>query len=279
MSASSGGSGGARRGLLIKNGVGWSPDKFEKQRRHYSFQNKKSGIRLMDVESDEGEGDEGGESDDSSDEELCSRARMKEMSRQLAGGNGRGMEKGGMGKEGGGEGGRKKVGGVGGATTTFNDKAGMQLGFDLRGSLANITTWIDKSDSEEGEEEQQQVEKERRRAKGVVMSKERLVQTVKDVVVGDDDVGDADGELEEDNIPYERGPANDMTDKELIVLLKQQPKDVPVMRTRESFRRFFARMKRDRMEYILRAANAEKKSGQADKKVAKRMALMEDCLV
>ena len=70
-----------------------------------------------------------------------------------------------------------------------------------------------------------------------------------------------------------------MTDSELIGLLKQQPKDVPVMRTRESFRRFFARMKRDRMEYVLRAANMGKETGAADKKVAKRMALMQDCLV
>ena len=51
------------------------------------------------------------------------------------------------------------------------------------------------------------------------------------------------------------------------------------MRTRESFRRFFARMRKDRFEYLLRAANMEKNQKECDKKVAKRLALVNDILV
>jgi hypothetical protein len=216
---------------------------------------------------------------------MCSRARMKEMSRQLAksggGGGGERITGSPASSKGGTPGSTPGTGGKKVGVKTFSDKAGMQLGFDLRGSLANITTWIDEG-SEEGEEREggdEMVAKgmERGGDKGI-MSKESLVAQVQDVVVGEDDLAGDEG-LEEDHIPYERGAANDMTDKELIRLLKQQPKDVPVMRTRESFRRFFARMKRDRMEYVLRAANAGKDNGAADKKVAKRMALMDDCLV
>ena len=48
------------RGLLVgTDGPGWSPDKFQKQRRHYVFNNKKSGIRLIDIESDESDQNKG----------------------------------------------------------------------------------------------------------------------------------------------------------------------------------------------------------------------------
>jgi len=51
------------------------------------------------------------------------------------------------------------------------------------------------------------------------------------------------------------------------------------MKTRESFRRFFARMKKDRMEFLLRAANIERSTKEGEKKVNKRLALVKDILL
>ena len=176
-------------------------------------------------------------------------------------------------------------------TTTFNDKAGLQLGFDLRGSLANITTWIEESDSEDDSSPSPSPSplsaagrsgapgaphKTTPKTPKTALSREDLLQQCQAVVAppsSDDENCDTHEE-----IPYPKGHANSMSDKELIALLKQQPKDVPEMRTRESFRRFFARMKKDRFEYLLRAANADKSTKDGDKKVAKRMALTADIL-
>ena len=110
-----------------------------------------------------------------------------------------------------------------------------------------------------------------------MLMKECEVETA--VVGGDSDAEERDNGGNDKEILYDKGLANVMSDKELIAMLRQQPKDVAEMRTRESFRRFFARMRKDRFEYLLRAANMEKNQKECDKKVAKRLALVNDILV
>ena len=341
MSASSGGLASRGRGLMVgTGGVGWSPDKFQMQRRHYSFNNKKSGVRLIDIDSDD-DGMSGHDTDDSSsgDEVLCSRARMKEMSRMLGqtclnkkidddrkcspeqdsidvsgrrgtvdntdddddddddedddGGGGGGVvgnnnssrevrNSSKKDKKGSGINNNNNNNNVNATMQqTFNDKAGMQLGFDLRGSLANISTWIEESDDEDNSSAGSGDRggcASKAAASSALLSREALLQQCQAAVGGAQESDEAASDIERD-IPYEKGPANAMSDKELIGLLKQQPKDVPQMRTRESFRRFFARMKKDRMEFLLRAANVHKETKDADKKVAKRLSLVSDVLL
>ncbi|GMH73629.1 hypothetical protein TL16_g06245 [Triparma laevis f. inornata] len=302
MSASSGGSASKSRGLLVgSEGPGWSPDKFQKQRRHYVFNNKKSGIRLMDIESDESDEGGGGDGDDSDSEDDCfvDRKALKARSMKVGlagaargapensssptGSVGNFLEekktsspsspRGGLvwgGGAGAGAGAGAGVGvgvgigiGIGSPssgkkTTTFNDKAGLQLGFDLRGSLANITTWIEGgSDDDDSSSSgssggvvrhmkplggtgvgmlggKQPTTPERKRT---ALSKEALLEECQAVVGGgvesEEELSDGGG----GSIPYPKGVSNSMTDKDLIALLKQQPKDVPEMKTRESFRR------------------------------------------
>ncbi|GMH57308.1 hypothetical protein TrST_g8286 [Triparma strigata] len=309
MSASSGGSASKSRGLLVgSDGPGWSPDKFQKQRRHYVFNNKKSGIRLMDIESDESDSSPDGDDSDSEDDGFVDRKAMKARSNKMHltakaknapenNSNPNFLEE-------------KKTSSPPSAsvavtksaeksarTTTFNDKAGLQLGFDLRGSLANITTWIEgnsddsssstsSSGASAGIRHMNPLSKSGAAAPGcrqptspkrTALSKEALLSECQAVVAplsSNDELSDS-----QSGIPYPKGPSNGMTDRDLIALLRQQPKDVPEMKTRESFRRFFARMKKDRFEYLLRAANKDKATKDGDKKVAKRMALVADVLV
>jgi hypothetical protein len=262
MSASSGGSRGGGRGLLVKMeeeaGLGWSPDKFEKQRRHYAAHNKRSGITIVDLD------DSGGES--GSEDEIMDRQQMKKMAASMkmtTPVKSTPVKKA-----------TPKTQVADSPNLTSSDKAGMQLGFDLRSSLANLGTWVDEDSDEDSDEAGGTGSAG---GGGVKMAETRteLFQRCQDVIAPADS---SSGEGEDD-IPYERGPANAMTDKEIVALLKQQPKDVPEMRTRESFRRFFARMKKDRFEFLLRAANKDKESKDADKKVAKRLSLVSDVLV
>ena len=157
------------------------------------------------------------------------------------------------------------------ADKTNSDKAGMQLGFDLRGSLANISTWLGDDDDEDDDK----IEKNT----PVALTREALHQQCQAVVCSEESSNNSSDDAAAHGIELEKGPANMMTDKELIGLLKQQPKDVPEMKTRESFRRFFARMKKDRMEFLLRAANIERSTKEGEKKVNKRLALVKDILL
>ena len=74
------------------------------------------------------------------------------------------------------------------------------------------------------------------------------------------------------------GPAVAASDEELIHLLQQRPKHVPQLRSRDSFRKFFAGMPCVRMERLLRLAFGALEEGDRDAKVAKRMALLRGCL-
>ena len=209
---------------------------------------------------------------------------------------------------------------------TSSDKAGLQLGFDLRGSLANISSWVDSdSDSESDSDssipqnqrggQQQQSQSPhigRHIGRHVIKPRSaldiecRLAISNASAVASSETAPDgtlipapqspsSDSSLEASrrNITLPRGPALSMSDAELIALLRKQPKTVPEISTRDSFRRFFARMKRDRFEFLLRAAGKvnqaqrEQESGGAsfsksdvsEKKVYKSLGLVKDVLL
>jgi len=74
------------------------------------------------------------------------------------------------------------------------------------------------------------------------------------------------------------GEANFQTDEELVDLLRQKPKNVPVMRTKESFRRFFAGMKKNRLKALLEESYDTLAGEERAKKVQKRLSLVADIL-
>merc|ERR1711865_59275 len=74
------------------------------------------------------------------------------------------------------------------------------------------------------------------------------------------------------------GASNFQTDEELVHLLRQKPKNVPELRTRESFRRFFAGMERSRLQNLLETSYDKLAPEDRTKKVLKRLKLVEDIL-
>jgi hypothetical protein len=66
-----------------------------------------------------------------------------------------------------------------------------------------------------------------------------------------------------------------LADGELIALLRQKPKNVPQLHSRDSFRRFLRGIPRSRLAALLRAAYADLPRGEAEDKVAKRCDLLE----
>jgi hypothetical protein len=77
------------------------------------------------------------------------------------------------------------------------------------------------------------------------------------------------------NSDDEEGEANMQTDEELIELLRKKPKHVPCMKTKDSFRQFFSCMKRERLHKLLTTAYDNLDAAEQNKKVKKRMDLME----
>ncbi|CAM9471048.1 unnamed protein product, partial [Choristocarpus tenellus] len=76
------------------------------------------------------------------------------------------------------------------------------------------------------------------------------------------------------------GPAVGMQDDELLHMLSMQPKSVPELRTRDSFRGFFRGMPADRMSRLLRGAfEGALPPEEAERKVEKRINLVNDMLV
>jgi hypothetical protein len=71
------------------------------------------------------------------------------------------------------------------------------------------------------------------------------------------------------------GEANFQTDEELIELLRKKPKHVPEMKTKDSFRRFFSQMTKERLQRLLETAYDNLDPAEQSKKVKKRMALVE----
>lgn len=74
------------------------------------------------------------------------------------------------------------------------------------------------------------------------------------------------------------GPALDMSDQELVAMLRRPPKHVPQLRTRDGFRRFFAGMPQAHMRALLQHAYDDREAADAAKRVAKRMDLVADLL-
>eukprot|EP00752_Nemacystus_decipiens_P003028 g2808.t1 len=75
------------------------------------------------------------------------------------------------------------------------------------------------------------------------------------------------------------GAAVGMSDEKLQGMLKQQPRMVPELRTKESFREFFQGMEAERMSRLLRGAyEGNLPADQVDKKVKKRLGLVGDML-
>ena len=69
------------------------------------------------------------------------------------------------------------------------------------------------------------------------------------------------------------GAANSCTDAFLVALLQRRPKEVPELRTRSAFQRFFHGMEHARLTQLLYAAYAHLEPGVAQDKVEKRLRL------
>ena len=70
-----------------------------------------------------------------------------------------------------------------------------------------------------------------------------------------------------------------MEDGAIISMLKKSPKDVPEMHSREAFRTFFTGMRVEKVDFLLRQANAGKEESEVEAKVLKRMNLLAGVLI
>ncbi|EGB03572.1 hypothetical protein AURANDRAFT_67916 [Aureococcus anophagefferens] len=87
---------------------------------------------------------------------------------------------------------------------------------------------------------------------------------------------------EEDPAPREDpllGAATRLDDDTVVGMLKQPPKGVRHLRTRDGFRKFFSGMPRGRMEALLTAAFADQPAEEATARLHKRLQLLDDLLV
>lgn len=79
--------------------------------------------------------------------------------------------------------------------------------------------------------------------------------------------------------PAPPGSAVGMSDEELRCMLRRQPRTVPELRTKDSFREFFQGMPEERMGRLLRGAyEGSLPADEVDKKVDKRLGLVGDLL-
>jgi hypothetical protein len=78
--------------------------------------------------------------------------------------------------------------------------------------------------------------------------------------------------------PATPGAANAMTDAMLVELLRQPPKHVKQLRTRDAYRKFFSGMSRARIARLLETAYDALEPADAAAKVAKRLSLVVDVL-
>merc|ERR1711908_8058 len=70
-----------------------------------------------------------------------------------------------------------------------------------------------------------------------------------------------------------------MSDESLVEMLKQPPKHVPRLRTREGFRRYFRGVSETRMRSLLSAAYSDREPQEREKRTDKRIELLRDVLV
>ena len=85
--------------------------------------------------------------------------------------------------------------------------------------------------------------------------------------------------IEDGDSGVTQGDACSLSDDVLIGMLRQPPKEVPEMHSRDAFRNFFEGMDKKKMETLLRTSNAGKTPEEIEAKVAKRMKLLAGCLV
>ncbi len=69
-----------------------------------------------------------------------------------------------------------------------------------------------------------------------------------------------------------------MSDAELLHMLRQNPKNVPQLHSRDSFRKFFAGIALKRMAGLLEQAYADLPKEEREEKVQKRLELMSGLL-
>ena len=77
----------------------------------------------------------------------------------------------------------------------------------------------------------------------------------------------------------EGGAAKDLTDEALILMLRQPPKSIPLLRTKTGFQDFFRGTSSVRMKQLLTAAYSNMNELDREQKVKKRMELLVDVLV
>lgn len=82
----------------------------------------------------------------------------------------------------------------------------------------------------------------------------------------------------DDESAAECGPANALSDADLVAMLRLPPKQVPHLRTRNSFSQYFAGMKAARFTSIIHRAYEDIDEGERGAKVEKRLSLVRDVL-
>ena len=79
---------------------------------------------------------------------------------------------------------------------------------------------------------------------------------------------------EREEAPRSSKDANALSDEELVQLLRQKPKHVPNLRTRQGYCRFFSAVPKPRMRHLLSVAYGNLTHKERRKKVSKRMSLL-----
>mmetsp|Transcript_17022 Transcript_17022/g.20041 ORF Transcript_17022/g.20041 Transcript_17022/m.20041 type:complete len:923 (-) Transcript_17022:192-2960(-) len=163
-----------------------------------------------------------------------------------------------------------------------HSRAAGKLGFDLQGSLNKIEEWTDVSEmSSRKQRKRLEAAKNKQREAALLSSKPTLLSPKcsnpqSDEVVRKSAVFrecQSDGVEEERSASSSEGVGVGMSDGDLIDMLRQPPKHVPQLRTRDSFRSFFRGCCAARMRHLLEQACED------EKKVNKRFDLVKDILI
>lgn len=151
---------------------------------------------------------------------------------------------------------RKTCGDISATVSVRN--AGARLGFDLQGSLAALSQWSDAAaDKDDGI----------RRF------------DPKDVRCDDASPPGCDTLRHIEEAGSRIGAALSLDDDALLAMLRQPPKLVRHLRTREGFRRFFTGIPESRMRRLLTAAFENEPEDEARRRLEKRLALLSDVMV
>lgn len=151
---------------------------------------------------------------------------------------------------------RKTCGAV--STSASVRNAGARLGFDLQGSLAALSQWSDAAaDQDEGIKR----------------------FDPKDVRCDDPYPPRCDTLRHIEETGLRVGAALSLDDDALLAMLRQPPKLVRHLRTRDGFRRFFTGISESRMRRLLTAAFKNEPEEEARRRLEKRLALLSDVMI